>query len=253
LVMERAVVMHDPERFTAEQVQETIEDRGFDAEVLSTDFAPLAQKSPSHSVLFDTDENKTPTSTTTVAIEGMTCGACTSAVEGGFTNVPGVKSFNVSLLSERAVIEHDATVISVETILETIEDRGFGATLVDTQVNEPSNSRPNGSETVPSSIATTTVAIDGMTCGACTSAVEGGFQNLDGLVRFNISLLAERAVITHNMDKLSPEKIVEIIEDRGFDAQIVSSVSEQADSSAGTSSTAQLKIRRSQRSERQYH
>jgi len=242
LVMERAVVMHDPERFTAEQVQETIEDRGFDAEVLSTDIAPLAQKSPSHSVLFDTDENKTPISTTTVAIEGMTCGACTSAVEGGFTNVPGVKSFNVSLLSERAVIEHDATVISVETILETIEDRGFGATLVDTQVNEPSNSRPNGSETVPSSIATTTVAIDGMTCGACTSAVEGGFQNLDGLVRFNISLLAERAVITHNMDKLSPEKIVEIIEDRGFDAQIVSSVSEQADSSAGTSSTAQLKI-----------
>ncbi|KAH7027576.1 E1-E2 ATPase-domain-containing protein [Microdochium trichocladiopsis] len=242
LVMERAVVMHDPDRFTAEQIQETIEDRGFDAEVLSTDIAPSAQRTPGHGILFDMDGNQAPISTTTVAIEGMTCGACTSAVEGGFTGVPGVKSFNVSLLSERAVIEHDAAVISVDAILETIEDRGFGATLVDTQITESPESHPAGLEAAPSSSVTTTVAIEGMTCGACTSAVEGGFVNVDGLIRFNISLLAERAVITHDADKLSAEKIVEIIEDRGFDAEIISSVADLAESSAATSSTAQLKI-----------
>ncbi|KXJ91360.1 E1-E2 ATPase-domain-containing protein [Microdochium bolleyi] len=242
LVMERAVVMHNPERFTAEQIQEAIEDRGFEAEVLSTDIAPLAPKSPSHGILFDTESSEPRMSTTTVAIEGMTCGACTSAVEGGFSGVPGVKSFNVSLLSERAVIEHDAALISVDTILETIEDRGFGATLVDTQVAEPSGGRAAGTDAAVSSTVTTTIAIEGMTCGACTSAVEGGFDNIDGLVRFNISLLAERAVITHNAQLLTAEQIVEIIEDRGFDAQIVSSVADETGTSAVPTSTTQLKI-----------
>ncbi len=56
---------------------------------------------------------------------------------------------------------------------------------------------------------TTTVAIEGMTCGACTSAVEGGFKDMDGLANFNISLLAERAVLVHDPSKLSVEKIVD--------------------------------------------
>ncbi|KAI9871440.1 MAG: hypothetical protein M1823_008447, partial [Watsoniomyces obsoletus] len=87
---------------------------------------------------------------------------------------------------------------------------------------------------------TTTVAIEGMTCGACTSAVEGSFRNADGLVRFNISLLAERAVITHNSTRLSPDKIVETIEDAGFNARIVSSQSESALTTS--SSSIQLKV-----------
>lgn len=40
--MERAVVMHDPQSISAEKIQEIIEDRGFDAEVLATDLpSPL--------------------------------------------------------------------------------------------------------------------------------------------------------------------------------------------------------------------
>ena len=57
---------------------------------------------------------------------------------------------------------------------------------------------------------TTTVAIEGMTCGACTSSVEGAFKNVPGLVRFNISLLAERAVVSHDPTTLPAEKIVEL-------------------------------------------
>lgn len=60
-----------------------------------------------------------------------------------------------------------------------------------------------------------------MTCGACTSAVEGGFNGVAGVLKFNISLLAERAVITHDETKLSLEKLAEIIEDREFDATIL--------------------------------
>lgn len=55
---------------------------------------------------------------TTIAVEGMTCGACTSAIEGGFKNLPGVDSFTVSLITERAVAIHDVTKISAEKVAE---------------------------------------------------------------------------------------------------------------------------------------
>ncbi|KAL2125210.1 hypothetical protein VTJ04DRAFT_1575 [Mycothermus thermophilus] len=237
LVMERAVVMHDPQRISADRIREIIEDRGFDAEVLSTDLPSPAVPRKSFGA-FPTDGPRTMV--TTVGIKGMTCGACTSAVEGGFKDVAGVKHFSISLLSERAVIEHDPALLTAATICEIIEDRGFDAEVVESKEKEAEPSVAANGPKGPTT-ATTTVAIDGMTCGACTSAVEEGFKKVDGLFRFNISLLAERAVITHDPAKLSAEKIVEIIEDRGFDAKILSTVFDSADHITGTS-TAQLKL-----------
>ncbi|KAH7634723.1 hypothetical protein B0T09DRAFT_378582 [Sordaria sp. MPI-SDFR-AT-0083] len=240
LVMERAVVMHDPDQITAELVKEIIEDRGFDAEVLATDLpTPMIARHPKQDLEASDDS---ALMVTTVAIEGMTCGACTSAVEGAFKDVSGVRHFSISLLSERAVIEHDPTLLSADAICEAIEDRGFGATLVESVHKELERESISGAATSskPSS-ATTTVAIEGMTCGACTSAVEQGFKDVEGVLRFNISLLAERAVILHDPTVLPADKIVEIIEDRGFDAKVLTTTFDQPTHSSGTS-IAQFKI-----------
>jgi Cu+-exporting ATPase len=241
LVMERAVIMHDPTKISSEQIAEIIEDRGFEAEVLTTD---LPSPRVSHA-LFDVDEvdNQQPKMVvTTVGIEGMTCGACTSAVEGGFKDVAGVKHFSISLLSERAVIEHDPTLLSPEQIAEIIDDRGFDATVIETKEVAADTKPSIGKDVAKPSAATTTVAIEGMTCGACTSAVEGGFKDLAGVLRFNISLLAERAVITHDPAKLSADQIAEIIEDRGFDAKVLSTTFDLEPSGGGSSSVAQFKV-----------
>ncbi len=235
LVMERAVVQHNPQLLSPEKVQEMIEDRGFDAEVLATD-VPSVSAPPSIGQ-GTTGDNASSLSTTTLAVEGMTCGACTSAVEGGFKNVPGIKSMSISLLSERAVVEHDSSIITPEAIAEIIEDKGFGAEVLETQISPAlSLQRTKYQNSDPSQIdlTTTTVAIEGMTCGACTSAVEGGFKDIQGLVQFNISLLAERAVIIHDPVRLSPKQIAEIIEDRGFDAKILSSQRGSAEQSTAT-------------------
>lgn len=241
LVMGRAVVQHDPQKLSAEQVAEIIEDRGFDAEVLSTDL-PIWKTITAYDDDLDLAEmdgqDKSTTTVTTLAVQGMTCGACTSAVESGFKDVAGVMEMSVSLLSERAVVEHDASIITAEQVAEIIEDRGFDATILDSAPKTAD--KPAGSG--KSLLSTTTVAIEGMTCGACTSAVEGAFKDVEGLVQFNISLLAERAVISHDAARLTPDKIVELIDDAGFDAKIISSQIDAAQSASSTTTSIQFKI-----------
>ncbi|KAL3451027.1 E1-E2 ATPase-domain-containing protein [Aspergillus insuetus] len=219
LMMGRAVIHHDPTLLHPEKVAEMIEDCGFDAAVISTDSSSIPNQGASN-----TKEEVPTVATTTLAVEGMTCGACTSAVEGGLTETPGVRSVNVSLLSERAVVEHDLSTISAEQLADVIEDRGFGARVLETSTPQ---SGPRGSQdsTDPSSQSmVTTVAIEGMTCGACTSSVQSAFDGVEGVIQFNISLLAERAIITHNPNTLTSQKIVGMIEDAGFDAKVVSEV-----------------------------
>ncbi|PSN66601.1 heavy metal translocatin [Corynespora cassiicola Philippines] len=241
LVMERAVIQHDPNTITADQVKEIIEDRGFDAEVLSTDL-PMVHDVDDHFLSDSDDEDEVAgqTSTTTLSVEGMTCGACTSAIEGAFKDVAGIKSFSISLLSERAVIEHDPSIIPPEKLAETIEDVGFDAAVLDTVVAAPQ--KKAGKSRNKSKSMTTTVAVEGMTCGACTSAIESGFKDVEGVYQFNISLLANRAVLVHDPSKLTEEQIVEIIEDRGFDAKVISSVDGSVQQSSSANNAIHLKV-----------
>ncbi|MCJ1436854.1 hypothetical protein MMC27_006236 [Xylographa pallens] len=247
LAMERAVVHHDPLLLSAHQIKEIIEDRGFDAEVLSTDIEPGANDDSIDESIHESEEYgslKPQISTTTLSVGGMTCGACTSAVESGFEDVPGITSVSISLLSERAVVEHDVLAITPAAIAEIIEDRGFDAKVLETRISERQTSqaiKQRRKEKAVNNVTTTTVSVEGMTCGACTSAVESGFKDLAGLLQFNISLLAERAVVVHDPTILSPDQIVEIIEDRGFDAKILSSNAGGTEYST-TSAAVQLKL-----------
>lgn len=250
LVMERAVVTHDADKIGAEQIRDMIDDRGFDATVISSDRpeTPLFDISDEEDVEDDGEEEEEADLlgggiyATTLHVGGMTCGACTSAVEGAFKGVPGIKSFSISLLSERAVIEHDPNIMTSEKLAETIEDTGFDAEVLETKASESVATKPKRRrKSTGKRLTTTTIAIEGMTCGACTSAVESGFKNVPGVVQFNISLLAERAVIVHDPQLLPTAKITETIEDKGFDATVVSSLEEgiQASTSA---SIVQLKV-----------
>ncbi|KAL4865680.1 hypothetical protein BDV12DRAFT_174116 [Aspergillus spectabilis] len=219
LMMGRAVIHHDPTLLPPEKVAEMIDDCGFDAAVLSTDSSSIPTQTAS--VL---KAQGTNFATTTLAVEGMTCGACTSAVEAGIAETPGVRSVSVSLLSERAVVEYDQSTISAEQIADIIEDRGFGAKVLETSA--PQNGSRGSQELLDSLLQSmiTTVAIEGMTCGACTSSVQAAFDRVEGVIQFNISLLAERAIITHRPDTLTSQKIVTLIEDAGFDAKVISEV-----------------------------
>ena len=212
LVLGRAVIRHDPTLLPVAKVAELIEDRGFDATVLSSETTSPQQPEQG-------PRSRPGFSTTTLAVEGMDCGSCSAAVENSLKDLQGVKSVNVSLLSQRAVVEHDTTWVVPEQIAQVIDDRGFRARVLETKGPADDGQNPAGGPQV----MVTTVAIGGMTCGSCTASVQNAFRDIPGLIQFNISLLAERAVIIHDPSLLTVEMITTRIENTGFDATVISS------------------------------
>jgi len=142
--------------------------------------------------------------TTTLRVDGMTCGACTSSVESAFEGVDGIGTVSVSLVMERAVVIHDADKVTATQIRDMIDDRGFDADVIssdqpdsvlfDTRADEEESANEDD-QLLQHGLSTTTIHVGGMTCGACTSAVEGAFKDVSGVTSFSISLLSERAVI----------------------------------------------------------
>lgn len=60
--------------------------------------------------------------------------------------------------------------------------------------------------------------IDGMTCAACVRAVERVVGKLDGIHEVRVNLATEKMAVKYDADKISEEKIAEIVEKAGYKA-----------------------------------
>lgn len=65
--------------------------------------------------------------TTTIKVEGMSCGGCVKSVTGVLTALDGVAKAEVSLEQKQAVVEFDATKATRDQLKAVIEDAGFEA------------------------------------------------------------------------------------------------------------------------------
>lgn len=65
--------------------------------------------------------------TTTIRVDGMSCGGCVKSVTGVLTALNGVAKAEVSLEQKQAVVEFDATKVTRDQLKAVIEDAGFEA------------------------------------------------------------------------------------------------------------------------------
>jgi copper chaperone len=65
--------------------------------------------------------------TTTIKVDGMSCGGCVKSVTGVLTALDGVASADVSLERKQAVVEFDAAKVTRDQLMAAIEDAGFDA------------------------------------------------------------------------------------------------------------------------------
>jgi copper chaperone len=65
--------------------------------------------------------------TTTIKVEGMSCGGCVKSVTGVLAAQDGVTKAEVSLEQKQALVEFDAAKVTRDQLKAVIEDAGFDA------------------------------------------------------------------------------------------------------------------------------
>jgi copper chaperone len=65
---------------------------------------------------------------------------------------------------------------------------------------------------------TTTIKVDGMSCGGCVKSVTGVLTALDGVAKAEVSLEQKQAVVEFDAGKVTRDQLMAVIEDAGFDA-----------------------------------
>lgn len=154
-----------------------------------------------------------------ISIGGMSCASCANGITAAVQQLDCVKEINVNLLTNSAEVVFTGPRDNVDLITEQIEDIGFEAFLDEVdQVTQTSNSE----QTQISTEFVTEIAITGMTCGSCVGSVTRGLEELSFIRNVSVNLLSHSGRIEFE-GKENLEKIVEKIEDLGYDA-VVNSV-----------------------------
>jgi len=155
-----------------------------------------------------------------ISIQGMTCAACSGTVERSLRKQAGVSEVSVSLLRERATVTFDAHAVSADHLCSEVECIGFDAALMGC---EPLVDAPmcTSIPLAKPALRQAEIGIQGMTCAACSGAVEKALGVQDGVREVNVALLRERASILFDPAVVSAEVLCSTIEDIGFDADLL--------------------------------
>lgn len=131
-------------------VTETVEDIGYEAEVISVEpFIPAAPKA-----IRTTEAPQR----VTLSVGGMTCVACSNTVTDVLKGVPGVSNPIVNLLGASATLVVESRDI-IPQVVESIEDAGYEAEVVNT---EPMKPEKGGEQEIgPRNVA---LRVDGLFC-----------------------------------------------------------------------------------------
>ena len=135
--------------------------------------------------------------TKTVPIEGMTCAACSAAVERAVRKLPGVTEANVNLTAENLRLSYDESQVSLENVAQAVNDAGYKARI-------------------PSQHAR--LDVRGMTCAACSAAVERAVSKLPGAQSVSVSLPAEILALDYDPSELSLQQVVAAVAEAGYEA-----------------------------------
>ncbi|MCC0638769.1 MULTISPECIES: heavy metal translocating P-type ATPase [unclassified Clostridioides] len=130
-------------------------------------------------------------------ITGMTCAACSKAVERVTKKLDGVYDQSVNIATEKLKIEYDNSKVSFDDIKQVVEKAGYGI------IKEESNKKID-------------MKIDGMTCAACAKAVERVVKKLDGVESISVNIATDKANIDYNPSKVKLSQIKAAIEKAGY-------------------------------------
>lgn len=198
-------------------------------------------KASNHEVEADEESQHGLDWTTILSITGMTCASCVGNVAKLLSpaNNPSIIKSDVTLLPGRAVIQHTSS-ISVDQLIEMIEDAGYDAGLVESKSIQTTEIQHAGSR-----LLETKFVISGMTCSyvafldlsslpqanvpikrSCIGSVNSIVDPkiLPGVQSAVVTLLPPLATIVYDSTVISADQLAGEIEDGGYGAEIVTTI-----------------------------
>ncbi|EPS64278.1 hypothetical protein M569_10504, partial [Genlisea aurea] len=142
-------------------------------------------------------------------VTGMTCSACSSAVEKAVARLPGINRVAVDVLSGRALVIFSPAFVHEEEIMEAIEDSGFEARLIPDETTQKSSSQ------------VCQIHVEDLNCAACSEALETHVESLPGVKQALVSIPKKQLLLHFDRTVLTAQRILESIQDVGFDATLL--------------------------------
>ncbi len=142
---------------------------------------------------------------TNLAVEGMTCGACAVRLEKALGQAPGINHATVNFAVERADIRFDPDQLDIVGVADVIRNAGF-------DVAKETFSFP----------------VEGMTCSACAGRIEKALNAVPGVTEANINLALERADVAGISGVVQLDMLADAVDRAGYKAIIISATEEQA-------------------------
>ncbi|KAL0126485.1 hypothetical protein PUN28_005089 [Cardiocondyla obscurior] len=209
---------------TPQELAEAIEDMGFTATL------PTSSKAENNPLI--------PSITTcNIHVDGMTCESCVKNITDGLSEKPGIKNVNVSLKGKEAKVSYSNEEITVDQIIMYIEDMGFNANIkkakdkasqldsVIIKKKKPEKKelvlQANGAGDVKEQLSKCFLHITGMTCASCVAAIEKHCKKLYGVNSILVALMAAKAEVTYDPDKIRAADIASSISELGFPTTLI--------------------------------
>lgn len=130
-------------------------------------------------------------------VEGMSCAACSSAVERIMNKQESVKYASVNLTTKKLTLEYDEDLIDVTKIEELIGKAGFEAKELMIE-------------------KTVVIPVDGMTWAACAATVSRVIAKANGISSVDVNIATNKARIVYNPNLIRLSEIKNKITKAGY-------------------------------------
>ncbi|MFQ5406249.1 MAG: heavy metal translocating P-type ATPase [Candidatus Micrarchaeia archaeon] len=152
---------------------------------------------------------------TTISIANMHCASCAVTIERELSKQTGVKKAFVNFATEKAYVEYDPSITSVQKLQEAIEKTGY----------KPLGQSASKQQATPQTTSQKTkgtmhaeLKITGMGSTHCSNLIENALKNTLGVLSAKVEFANERANISFNPNTLTSNEIKKVITDLGYGA-----------------------------------
>ena len=160
--------------------------------------------------------------TETLPVYGMTCQHCVKAVTKALSKINGVAEASVLLEESCASISYDEDITDRKVLENAILKEDFYLTPPAPVLTSPPASQKiktqENSNTTDKKNTRINLSVEGMTCANCANTIEKALGNIPEIESINVNFPLKRCVVEYKTTQLSPEKIITLIAQAGYEA-----------------------------------